>query len=550
MDLALHYATSLRAAELRLDHTLHCQQRDPSQRDYGGYAPPDQGYVEPAHSADRASELLTLYLNPDSAHCGSPALLEGAHLYLEHLLGAQHPDGTIDLRCTNFHCSSTIAFTIHHFGYMWRLLEGRADLTAPESAVRDLARTYIEAGAEGMLNGGFHTPNHRWVLVSALSLLHRILKDDRLRQEAERYLAEGIDSDEFGEYTERSVGVYNIAVNRSLLITAAELERPDLLEYVAANLDSVLRYWEPDDTLYTLSSRRQDYGTEVLPLAYYDSYLLAGLRLDNPEYLHLANRIHDLALDRGRPVDALLLFMSQPELRHQTLKTRAPSLSCHQFNTRSGLVRIRQGDRSLSLLAGNTRFLKYQVGANSVYLRCATTFFGDKGRFVADRIEPVQGGYRLHYACEWGYKRPLAGPPASSLWEDLDHASRANAQMQQLDLTVEVRWQEGEAVLDLSAHGTEGVLLKLEFIFKPGGMLSSQGLQVPGLEDGYALHRASSASYSLGNDRITIGEGMAEHGYTRTMRGSEDPVPGAFTVYMTGYTPVTRQIRIAGERSA
>lgn len=548
MDLALHYATSLRAAELGLDHILHCQQRDPSQRDHGGYAPPGQGYVEPAHSADRASELLTLYLNPDSAHCASPVLLDSTRLYLEHLLRTQHPDGTIDLRSTNFHCASTIAFTIQHFAYVWRLLEHRDDLTGPEDEVRNLARQYIEAAAEGMLNGGFHTPNHRWVLVSALALLHTILGDDRLRHEAEHYLAEGIDSDEFGEYAERSVGVYNTAVNRSLLIAAAELQRPDLLQYVAVNLDSVQRYWEPDDTLYTLGSRRQDYGTEARPLAYYDNYLLAGRRLDNPEYLYLADRIHGLALDRGQPINALLLFMAEPDLRLWSAKTRPPSLSCHQFNTRAGLVRIREGDRSLSLLAGNTRFLKYQVGANTVYVKCATTFFGDKGRFIADHIESVAGGYRLHHACEWGYRRPLDASPASSLWEDLDHGSRAGVQMQQLDLTFDVSWHEGAVVLDLNTAGTEGVLLKLEFIFKPGGVLDTEGARVPGLEDGYLFHKGGEACYRLGCDRITIGEGMAEHGYARSMRGSENPDPGTFTVYLTGYTPVSRQIRINGER--
>ena len=546
MNLASHYATSLRAAERGADSILRNQQLDPSKRDYGGSAPPGQGYVEPCHSAEAAAGLLTVYLNPESCHAGSGRVLESARLYLEHLLREQHSDGTIDLRCTNYHCSSTIAFTIHNFGYVWRLLEQRVDLNPAEAEVRRLARQYIEAGAEGMLNGGFHTPNHRWVLVSALALLYRILGDDRLRLEAEAYLSEGVDCDEFGEYTERSVGVYNIAVNRSLLIAAEELERPDLLDSVAANLDSVQRYWEPDDTLYTYSSRRQDYGTETLPLSYYDNYLLAGLRLENPEYLHLAGRIHDLALDRGRPINALLLFMARPELRHQTLETRPPSFACHQFNTRAGLVRRREGDRSLSLLAGNAHFLKYQAGANSVYVRCATAFFGDRGRFVADRIEALDDGYRLHYTCDWGYKRPLEAKPDSPLWEDLDHGGRANAQMQHLDLTCDVTWDEGDAVLDLRADGPRDLLLKLDFIYKPGGVLDAGGVEVPGLADGYALHKSSSATYTLGRDRITVSDGMAEHAYARDMRGSEAPDPGTFTVYMTGYAPLARQIRIAG----
>jgi len=548
MDLALHYATSLRAAEARADLSMHMQQRDPQRRDHGAYAPPTQGYVEPSHSANSAGDLLCLYLNPDSRYCDSAEVLESVQLYLQHLLAVQHDDGTLDLRCTNFHCSSTVAFTIKPFAQVWRLLDRHGEHNEMEKRVCELCWQYLRAAAEGMLNGGFHTPNHRWVLVASLSLLHRILGDGRLRAEAELYLREGIDSDEYGEYTERSVGVYNIAVNRSLLIAAEELERPDLLDCVSHNLDSVLRYWEPDDTLYTMASRRQDYGTQALPLDYYDNYLLAGLRLDNPRYLDLAGRIHDLAVARGQPVNALLLFMSRPGLRDQVLPTEPVSFSCRHHNTRAGVVRLREGDRSLSLQAGNTRFLKYQMGSNTVYLKCATTFFGDKGRFVSETIEPQPDGYRLQYSCEWGYKRPLDAAPSSSLWDDLDHASRQDVQMQQLDATVDVRWEEGAAVLDLHTRGTPEVLLKLEFIFKPGGVLSTEALRVPGLEDGHALHRSGVATYHLGCDQIHLSDGFGEHDYARPMRGSEAPDPGTFIVYMTGYTPVSRRIRISGSR--
>ena len=243
MNLAEHYGTSLHAAELAVPRILGMQVRDESSRDYGGYLPPDLGYVEPGTSAGHGGALLLLYCNPDSRYHRDPGILRSATLYLRHLLGAQHEDGTIDLRCTNFHCSSTIAFTIQGFGYVWRVLDSRGAETAEERETWAMARRYIERSAEGMLNGGFHTPNHRWVLVSALSLLYRILGDERLRAEAELYLREGIDSDADGEYTERSVGVYNVAVNRSLLIASEELEMPELLEPVCRNLDSVLRYW-------------------------------------------------------------------------------------------------------------------------------------------------------------------------------------------------------------------------------------------------------------------------------------------------------------------
>lgn len=547
MDLSQHYMTSLRVAELQAEQALLHQQCDPDQRDYGGYAPPEQGYVEPPQSADRATDLLTVYLNPDSRYHRSTAVAEGARLYLRHLLDVQHEDGTLDLRATNFHCAPTVAFTIQHFAYVWRLLERLGSPSPVEAELQALARRYLKAAAAGLLNGGFHTPNHRWVMVSAHALLHNILSDTRLLAEAELYLREGIDIDEFGEYTERSVGVYNVAVNRSLLITAAELQRPELLEPVARNLDSVLRYWEPDDTLYTLSSRRQDYGKAVLPLRYYQTYLTAGLRLQRPDFLYLAGYLHELGVQRGQPPGVLLQFMTEPGLQNLDVPTRAPDLDGHHHNTRSGLVRIRRGQHSLSLQAGNTRFLKYQVGASSVYLKCATTFFGERGRFVAGKIEATRDGYRLRCVREWGYKRPLVEAPASPLWEDLDHDSRQWVKMQQLELCVDVSWDGNGFFLNVDVHGTVGVLLKLELIFRPGGILDTEDLRVPGLAGGHALHKSGAATYILGPDRITISPGMGEHDNARTMRGSEPPDPDSFIVYLTGYTPLEQRFTVRGE---
>ena len=546
MNLADHYATSLHAAESRVAGITGMQVRNPDHRDYGGYLDPNVGYTEPGTSAGQAVQLLLLYCNPDSRYHREPSVLESARLYLDHLLREQHEDGTIDLKCTNFHCSSTIAFSIQGFAYLWRVLERHDMSTLEEERVRTMARRYVEQSAAGMLGGGFHTPNHRWVLVSALSLLYRILGDERLRREAELYLREGIDSDADGEYTERSVGVYNMAVNRSLLIAAEELGKPELLDPVKRNLDSVLRYWEPDDTLYTLGSRRQDYGTEARPLGYYDNYLFAGLALENPEYLFLADHIRDLSLALGRPVSALGRFMADPDLQALTPESRPRSFDCEYLNTRSTLLRIREGDRSLSVLSGNTRFLKYQVGGNSVYLRCAATFFGDKGRFVSEAISSTPQGYRLRYFRRWGYKRPLDSTPPSGDWLAMDHDSRDEAQMQDYEVTAEVVRCGGDVQIHFRTSGCSGVLLKVELIFKPGGYLDTADVRLPGKAGGYAFHKQGCARYTLGCDWIEVGEGFAEHGCAPAMRGGEESVDGAFTLYLTAYTPVDRRIRISG----
>ena len=56
-----------------------------------------------------------------------------------------------------------------------------------------------------MMAGGFHTPNHRWVLVAAQAQM--LYPELRVLPAVEAYLGEGIDINADGEYMERSTGV-------------------------------------------------------------------------------------------------------------------------------------------------------------------------------------------------------------------------------------------------------------------------------------------------------------------------------------------------------
>ena len=67
----------------------------------------------------------------------------------------------------------------------------------------------VRRAAEGLLQGGFHTPNHRWAIASNLLECADFFGSSELAEAAKVYLREGSDCNEDGEYAERSAGGYN-----------------------------------------------------------------------------------------------------------------------------------------------------------------------------------------------------------------------------------------------------------------------------------------------------------------------------------------------------
>ncbi len=215
---------------------LALRQTNPAKRDYHGQMSPEKGYAEPNHSAGAADTLLSAYFCKASRWHGDTALLSAAIDALEFLCAHCHEDGSIDLVETNFHDCTSNSFAVQILGYTYRLLEREAK-TENELRAKALARSFLETTVRAVATGGFHTPNHRWVITSAMALCYRSLGNDKCLDIAKTYLSEGIDCNEEGDYTERSVGIYDVTNNESLTIIAQELDMPELYQAVERNLE-------------------------------------------------------------------------------------------------------------------------------------------------------------------------------------------------------------------------------------------------------------------------------------------------------------------------
>ena len=126
------------------------------------------------------------------------------------------------------------------------------------SSINNKLGKFVLAAGEALSTGGIHTPNHRWVVSSALAQIHSLFPSAKYVDRIDDWLGEGVYCDADGQFAERSTGIYSRVVDNALITIARLLRRPELLEPVRRNLAMTIFYMHPNGELETVGSRRQD----------------------------------------------------------------------------------------------------------------------------------------------------------------------------------------------------------------------------------------------------------------------------------------------------
>lgn len=513
-----------------VDRLLQMQVTDASSPQRGGYA--DEFGLYHAGSGGAVLEsCMAAFLCAQSRHHGAGPLVERMRLAAGFLERVQLPGGNINLLTTNFNSPPDTGFVTHGVAGAARLaqLAGRADLLAiPEPWLR-------RAGA-ALAIGGVHTPNHRWVICEALAAIDEVFPDARYRRRIEQWLAEGIDIDAEGQYTERSTSIYNTVVDRALTVLAIKTRRWELLDPVRRNLDAVQYLLHSNGEVVTEISRRQDLNARGDISRYWLPLHYLAVRDRNPRYAAMAR----MAAPRAA---SLSLAMQYPELR-APLPDSGP-LPDDFEKAFDGLqaVRWRRGAVSATLLLTPlSRFFAFRKGEAVVQaVRFASAFFG-KGQFAAQNAVRRDGSYRLEQNLEGVYYQPFDPPRRITTANyDATRAERGHSEVCRLTQSVEVRESGGRFSLAIEAGGTAGVPLAVEISLRAGGNLS--GCTRAG-ENAWLL-AGPRATYRVGSDELSFGPGVAPPPHTWTqIRGADPQVPGT-SVYVTGFTPFRHTIEFA-----
>lgn len=504
---------------------------DPANRYVGGYMN-DMDMPNPHSTSGFIMKACMLISCPESSHYQSKALLKEVEAAAGALLKMQHSDGTIDLLDTNFHSTPDTAFLLENIVPAYKFIK-QATINGSETTL-SLLKTFLTKAGDALSVGGIHTPNHRWVVSAALTKLNELFPDPRYTKRINQWLAEHIDLDPDGQFNEKSTNSYSPIVDRSLIIIARGLKKPELFEPVRKNLMMTLYYVHPNGEVVTEASNRQDKGTIGNMAKYYYCYRFMAL-LDKNGAMAAMCRLIEKTCPKEQLAGYLDYFLEDPNLWNELPASKPLPTSYAKAFPYSGVVRIRRGNWDATILSNNASWLTFQKGAAVLQgVRVAASFFG-KGQFQTEKIVQQGNAWVLRKSLEGPYYQPFSADKIDPEgdWDKMPRANRQQSEVQKLETTVQVTEASNGLQLAIDITGTEGVPVALELIFRAGGTLVGV-TKHPKKENAYLLS-GGSGSYTVGADVINFGPGKTEHKGIQ-LRGAL-PAMDSPTVYLTGYTP-------------
>ena len=380
------------------EHDKHVESALAAQNvDNGGFRNA-AGLFTAGAAAGAIQTYTAAYLQPLSRYHKNALLVKRIRLAAQFLEHVQHPDGSIDLLETNFDSTPDTAFVVHPIC--------AAACLAARSHSQDLVAIlapFLKKSAGMLTVGGIHTPNHRWVVSSALAQINEIFPDPRYVRRIDQWLAEGIDIDADGQYTERSTSVYNAVVDRALVVMAVKLRRPELLDPVRRNLQSMMYLLHPNYEVVTEISHRQDRAQIAGMSRYWFPLRYLAVKDQQGQYLAIANHL--------TPAYASLPdWMEYPEINGPVPAVSQPPSDFEKEMPAVGVVRYRRGDISATILNDDATFFSLRNGGSIIEaVRFATAFFG-KGQFISGKYSKSGGSWLLEQHLEAPYYQPLDPP--------------------------------------------------------------------------------------------------------------------------------------------
>ncbi|MCH6198921.1 hypothetical protein MMU07_04985 [Aquiflexum sp. LQ15W] len=512
--------------------------------------------------------LCAAYSYRSSSYFQKREVIERLKTLIEFLLSMQNADGTMD--SGNLESPPDTAFVMEPLCAAAKILLDQKDKNLEE--IKSLLQLFIVKAGEGLLTGGIHTPNHRWVLSSALAKINRVYPDKRYVARIDEWLSEGIFIDKDGHYPERSMN-YSAVENEAFITMARLLNRDELLEPVRINLRMTYYYMEPNGDLVTFDSRRQDQYSEKSIINQYLNYRFIAIKDKDPFFAAICGLIEKLEGFENEIIDkGLYYFIEEPFLQNELPIQEKLPLNYETVFSTSSLARIRRNEMSMTIFGGvdwpliiasgrsiSPNFFSFRKGAAILkHMRISSSFF-NMGHFRSNGLEVDDGVYTLYKKLEAPYYQPLPEnlrrpdgdydltPSVDGrFWSKMSFEKRPVSNVKTLETKVKIKESNGEVSMEVEVIGLEGVPVTIELCFHENGILS--GVESVGDNQNNSYLPYDFGTFSSGKDRITFGPGLKKHQniyrldgemysvHFGTLRGTGQHV------YLTGYTPFSHTL--------
>lgn len=520
--------TALANSAKSVEYLLANQVMDPSSKWYGclinGF-----GIPVPATMAGMFDGYGSALMHPKSKYYRNADVFARLKVTAAQLMKNLSSGGFYSNLDTNFNSPPDTAFGVR--GAAQGLLIAKR---TGNKEIFNVMEPFIKKASDGLAVGGIHTPNHRWVLCAALAQANECIPNAAYTKRIDQWLAEEIDIDEDGQFTERSVGGYNPIIDSALIAIAEKHNRPKLFDDVRANLNSLLYLLQPNGEVVTDFSRRQDQFTIATAQNYYFSLHYMALKDKNPAWGTLAERYRKTHL-------SLSMAMLYPDFVKPIQTGKLPTDYRKDFK-HNKITRIRRGDHAATVFYnGTSRVMNIHKGeAVITTVRFISAFFG-KGQFKSLQHELEGGRMHMSQKLQAPYYQPFTPTRKidSEMW-DSTQKTRPKTEVMDYEQSATVEEAEGGYNLRIRSTGTEPVPMTIEIAFRPGGTL--EGVRpVPNATDSFLID-GPEARYRVGKDVIHVSPGLSDHYWTREMRYIEAKLPGP-TLYLCGFSPMDHTIK-------
>jgi hypothetical protein len=407
------------------------------------------------------------------------------------LSGYQQRDGTI--HSVNLASPPDTGFVVQEIGHVLRALDYYVKDPAKvmKSAIV-LLEQFLRASVPALISGGVHTPNHRWVMCAALSVIYTRLGVEECLSRIDEWLSEGVDIDESGQFCEHSPGVYTRVSVESLFETAILLDRAELLGPVRSALRTILYLTHPDGRLETSGSRRQDQFRTDLTLRPYRVYFALMAAIDgDADFAAAAEWIAEVCPEPDSK-DTIRTLSFHELLRDTKLVDGTTPQNYSYFFPEVHLYRHRRGQFSVSVFGGQDPPVEPLVqlsrsgmamspniitaargNASIRWVRVAPFFFG-----IGYLRPKLQSGdtmpLHLSVAHTVGYVQPLAAklhiPTGSYPLTTADHRffsaisldAREISQLQQIEMSCTVNISDDRCRMKIESSCSSSTVMWIE----------------------------------------------------------------------------------------